>query len=70
MTAVVKWFNDSKGYGFAKMPNERDVFCHFTEILKPGFKTLKAGQEITFDLYENKCSTGMVRLEAKNIKAN
>lgn len=64
MIATVKWFSDSKGYGFAKTEDgDKEVFCHYTQILKPGFKTLKAGQKIVFDLYETK-----VGFEARNIK--
>ncbi len=64
-TAIVKWFNDASGYGFAIMDDGREVFCHHTEIKMDGFRTLKPGEAITFHLYEDKNK----RLVAKNIRA-
>ena len=50
---MVKWFNDSKGYGFIQADgNERDVFVHYTAIQGDGFKTLAEGQRVTFELVE------------------
>lgn len=47
----VKWFNDSKGYGFIERPDgEDDVFVHFSAIQMDGFKTLTEGQEVEFEL--------------------
>ena len=48
--ATVKWFNDSKGYGFLS-PSDggKDLFVHMSEIKMEGFKTLKEGQEVDFD---------------------
>lgn len=47
----VKWFNDSKGYGFIERPDgEDDVFVHFSAIQADGFKTLSEGQEVEFDV--------------------
>lgn len=47
----VKWFNDSKGYGFIERPDgEDDVFVHFSAIQMDGFKTLSEGQEVEFEL--------------------
>ncbi len=51
MVGRVKWFNDSLGYGMVDTPG-RPIFIHYTDIRMPGFKTLQAGQEIQFDLYE------------------
>ena len=49
----VKWFNDSKGYGFIQADgNERDVFVHYTAIQGDGFKTLAEGQKVAFELIE------------------
>lgn len=45
----VKWFNNEKKYGFI-VNNGQDVFVHFSEILKEGYKTLKKGQTVEFDL--------------------
>lgn len=49
----VKWFNDSKGFGFIERADEAgDIFVHYTAIQSDGYKTLKEGQEVEFDIYE------------------
>ncbi|MDY6820980.1 MAG: cold shock domain-containing protein [Deferribacterota bacterium] len=48
----VKWFNDSKGYGFVTGNNGSDVFVHYSAIAMKGFKTLKEGDEVTFDIID------------------
>lgn len=50
-TGTVKWFNDAKGYGFIT-PDEggEDLFAHFSAIVMEGFKTLKEGQKVMFDV--------------------
>ncbi|HLA50961.1 MAG TPA: cold-shock protein [Thermodesulfobacteriota bacterium] len=47
---TVKWFNESKGYGFLEQESGEDVFVHFTAISGDGFKTLKEGQKVRFDV--------------------
>ena len=47
---VVKWFNDSKGYGFIEQENGPDVFVHHSGINASGFKSLKEGERVTFDI--------------------
>lgn len=48
---TVKWFNDSKGYGFIEREDgEDDVFVHFSAIQMDGFKTLTEGQQVEFEL--------------------
>lgn len=47
-TGTVKWFNESKGYGFITRDNGRDLFVHFSNIEAEGFKTLKEGQAVSF----------------------
>lgn len=48
---TVKWFNDSKGYGFIERDDgEDDVFVHYSSIQMDGFKTLEEGQEVEFEL--------------------
>lgn len=48
---TVKWFNESKGYGFIELPDgEDDVFVHFSAIQMDGFKTLSEGQEVEFEV--------------------
>ena len=46
----VKWFNDSKGYGFIEQDNGEDVFVHFSAIKQDGFKTLKQGEKVEFEI--------------------
>lgn len=48
----VKWFNDAKGYGFIEQENGQDVFVHYSSIVGDGFKSLREGQEVTFDIIE------------------
>jgi len=49
-TGKVKWFNEAKGFGFIERANGPDVFVHYSAITGDGFKTLKEGDEITFDV--------------------
>ncbi len=44
-TGIVKWFSDSKGYGFIEGPDGKDIFVHFSAIAAVGFRTLKKGPE-------------------------
>ena len=46
----VKWFNDQKGYGFITVDNGADVFVHHSSILGEGFKTLKEGEAVEFEI--------------------
>ena len=65
-TGTVKWFNDSKGFGFVT-PDDGgdDLFAHFSAINMNGFKTLTEGQKILFDVTE-----GPKGKQATNIKAS
>jgi cold shock protein len=49
---IVKWFNNVKGYGFLGYEGGKDVFVHFTSIQKDGYKTLKGGDEVLFDIIQ------------------
>ena len=49
---VVKWFNDAKGFGFIEHASGRDVFVHYSVIEWDGFKTLKDGEEVDYELSE------------------
>jgi CspA family cold shock protein len=53
-TGTVKWFNDSKGYGFIARENGADLFVHFRSIVGDGFRTLKEGQQVQFTETEGK----------------
>jgi len=62
-TGTVKWFNDSKGFGFIT-PDEggEDLFAHFSQIQSKGFKSLAENQKVTFDV-----TTGPKGKQASNI---
>ena len=50
-TGTVKWFNESKGFGFiAPSDGSKDVFVHFSAIASSGFRTLAEGQTVTYDV--------------------
>jgi CspA family cold shock protein len=52
-TGTVKWFNDSKGYGFiAPEDGSKDVFVHFSNIVGNGFKTLNEGAKVEYEVRE------------------
>ena len=64
-TGVVKWFNNAKGYGFVVTENsEEDIFAHYSAIDMEGYKTLKAGQSVQFDLEQ-----GPKGVHATNIRS-
>lgn len=62
MIGKVKWFNNKKGYGFI-IYEDKDVFIHYSEIKKDGYKTLKEGQSVKFDLIETNKG-----FQAKNVE--
>ncbi|MFQ6090493.1 MAG: cold-shock protein [Candidatus Bipolaricaulia bacterium] len=50
---TVKWFNNSKGYGFIQQDNGDELFVHFTGIKGQGFRTLREGQAVEFDIEQD-----------------
>ena len=61
-TGTVKWFNAEKGFGFITTEEGKDVFAHFSQIQKDGFKSLEEGEEVEFEVVE-----GEKGLQAENI---
>ena len=59
----VAWFNSAKGYGFLTDENGKDVFCHFSAIQIEGYKSLKEGEAVEFDVI-----TGDKGPQAANVK--
>ncbi|MBC7780013.1 MAG: cold-shock protein [Rhodocyclaceae bacterium] len=64
-TGVVKWFNESKGFGFITPDGGgEDLFAHFSAINMPGFKTLKDGQRVSFDVVPGKKGQQAANIQA------
>ena len=53
-TGTVKWFNETKGFGFIHADSGQDVFAHFSEIQSNGFKVLHEGQRVSFTVAQGK----------------
>ncbi|MFI5322456.1 MAG: cold-shock protein [Thermodesulfobacteriota bacterium] len=53
MKGKVKWFNESKGFGFIEQDNGKDVFVHYSAIEGSGFRTLAEGDEVEFEVVES-----------------
>lgn len=64
VTGTVKWFNETKGFGFIEQENGPDVFAHFSAIVGTGFKTLAEGQKVKFTITQ-----GQKGPQAENIEA-
>ncbi len=50
---TVKWFNESKGYGFIEQESGKDLFAHHSAIIATGFRTLKDGERVEFNIVED-----------------
>jgi len=59
----VKWFNDSKGYGFITQDGGQDVFCHYSAIVGEGYRSLKEGDVVQFEV-----TRGPKGLQASNVR--
>ncbi len=59
---TVKWFNNTKGYGFISRDNGEDVFVHHTAIVGDGFRSLNEGEKVSFEVV-----TGPKGLQARNV---
>jgi len=61
-TGTVKWFSDAKGYGFIERPGEADVFVHHSAIRGEGFRSLREGQQVEFEVVQ-----GQKGLQAQDV---
>ena len=63
MNGTVKWFNDSKGYGFISREDGDDVFVHHSSIAGEGFKSLTEGDEVTFEIEQGEKGPSAVNVQ-------
>jgi CspA family cold shock protein len=64
---TVKWFNNTKGYGFISQPSGADVFVHYSAIKENGYRTLREGEQVEFEVKigpRGPQAENVVRLEA------
>lgn len=61
---TVKWFNETKGFGFIQQESGPDVFAHFSEITSSGFKTLVEGQQVEFSVAQGQKGPNAVNIVA------
>ena len=59
----VKWFNATKGFGFITGEDGQDIFVHYSQIIKEGYKSLEEGQEVTYEITQ-----GAKGPQASNVK--
>ena len=62
-TGKIKWFNPAKGYGFIEQEGNKDVFLHVSALEKAGISTLKEGEEIEFEIGENKGKENAINIK-------
>ncbi|MBR9982649.1 MAG: cold-shock protein [Desulfatitalea sp.] len=63
-TGIVKWFNEKKGFGFIEQENGPDVFVHHSGIKMEGFRTLKEGVRVSFDIEQGQKGPAAVNVVA------
>jgi len=63
----VKWFSNSKGYGFIERESGEDVFVHYSALQGEGFKSLDEGQEVEFEITQGEITQGSKGLQAANV---
>ncbi len=64
MEGIVKWFSAEKGYGFITAEDGNDIFAHYSQIKKEGYKSLKEGERVSFDV-----ASGPKGPQAENIES-
>ena len=62
-TGKIKWFNSAKGYGFIEQEGSKDVFLHVSALEQAGISTLKEGEEIEFEIGENKGKENAINIK-------
>ena len=65
---IVKWFNDAKGFGFIEHEDGKDVFIHYSVIQSEGYKTLKDGEEVEYELGDGDKGLHAVKVLRVNVK--
>ena len=68
MVGKVKWFNNEKGYGFIKTEEGKDVFVHYSNVIKEGFKTLEENENVEFDVQQ--VNKGLQAISVKSVEVN
>ena len=71
ITGTVKWFNNTKGYGFTSQTSGTDVFVHYSAISEKGYRTLREGESVEFDVKmgpRGPQAEHVVRLEAQPLR--
>ncbi len=66
VNGIVKWFNDSKGFGFIEQEDGPDVFVHHSGINTEGFRSLKEGDRVTFEIEQGKKGPSAVNVSITN----
>ena len=65
-SGTVKWFNNAKGYGFLGRDEGADVFCHFSSIESEGYKSLKEGDPVDFDIVQGEKGPQADKVKRRN----